>query len=187
MPINHHFEDENLRLSAAMERSKADLNEFLPIYEAFVERIYAYCHHRVQSQEDAEDLTSQVFAKAMANCASYRGGSVGAWLFQIAYHLTIDYFRGRNTSIVSESLLDNLSDENQHLPLEIVIQKENMAMISGYLENLSASKRNLLLLRITGELSAAEIGEIVGKSAAAVRVKIHRIIQELKQYALQDQ
>lgn len=185
MPIFTERDDENSRLAEALERSKRDLNEFIPIYEAYVERIYAYCLARVHSAQDAEDLTSQVFARAMARCQTYRGGSVGAWLFQIAYHFTVDYFRESKTSH-SDTLLENMDDKNQSQPLDILIQKERLEILQRGLENLSESKRNLLLLRITGELSAAEIGQIVGKSAVAVRVEIHRIIQELKEFVLED-
>lgn len=170
-----------------MELAKRDLGAFVPIYEAYVSRIYAYCRHRVGSAQDAEDLTSQVFARAMARCRTYRGGSVGAWLFRIAYHLTVDYFRTHQLTILSDDALDVINDPSHRTPLEEVVYKERLQLVQGWLAELSDEKRNLLLLRITGELSASEIGEIVGKSPTAVRVEIHRIIQKLKQNALEYQ
>jgi RNA polymerase sigma-70 factor, ECF subfamily len=186
MVINNEYDERNFRLSKALEKSKDNLDEFVPIYEAYVERIYTYCRHRVHSPQDAEDLTSQVFARAMERCRTYRGGNVGAWLFQIAYHITMDYFRTPKLTVLSEDLLDRMSDHSQRQPLDVLLYKERLEMLSRYLDTLSEGRRNLLLLRITGELSAAEIGEIVGKRDTAVRVEIHRIIQELKQLALQD-
>ena len=170
-----------------MKKAKYDLSAFEPIYERYVDRIYAYCRYRVQSIQDAEDLTSQVFARAMARCQTYRGGSVGAWLFRIAYHVTIDYFRTQKPTPLSDDALLTVSDNKSRSPLDEVVYREQVALLKSWVENLSDEKRNLLLLRITGELSAAEIGEIVGKNATSVRVEIHRIIQKLKQNAIQYQ
>lgn len=167
-----------------MERAKQDLSAFEPIYERYVDRIYAYCRHRVQSFQDAEDLTSQVFARAMSRCHTYRGGSVGAWLFRIAYHITVDYFRSQKPTPLSDDALSTLSDHRTRTPLEEVVHREQLDLLKRWLNDLSDEKRNLLLLRITGELSSAEIGEIVGKNATSVRVEIHRIVQKLKQNAI---
>lgn len=171
----------NARLSNALEKSKVNLNEFAPVYEAFVDRIYSYCRHRTGSTQDAEDLTAQVFQRAMERCHTYRGKYVGAWLFKIAYHITVDFYRSQKHEPVSDEVLINFVDRNGRSPVETVIHNERLEMLQSMLDDLDEEKRNLLLLRITGELSSAEIGEIVGKSAGAVRVEVHRIIQELKQ------
>jgi len=174
-------------LSQAMEKSKHDLNAFTPIYETFAGRIYSYCRHRVGSSQDAEDLTAEIFARAMSKCHTYRGGSVGAWLFRIAYHMTVDFYRSKKVTTVSDEVLNTMSDTGQRSPLEIVIQKERQGLLQELVDSLTEEKRNLLLLRITGELSSAEIGEIVGKNAGSVRVELHRIIQELKLNAVEEQ
>lgn len=179
--------DNEKQLLQAMEKSEQDLNAFAPVYEAYVDRIFSYCRHRVNSIQDAEDLSAQVFRRAMERCHTFRGESVGAWLFKIAYHLTIDYFRTQSPQSLSDDVLLTLSDDRQRTPLETVIHNERSQMLQDWLDELEEDKRNLLLLRITGELSAPEIAEIVGKSAGAVRVEIHRIIQKLKQNALQNQ
>ncbi len=174
-------------LSDAMEKSKHDLTAFAPVYEAYVDRIFTYCRHRVGSVQDAEDLTAKVFQRAMERCHSFRGKSVGAWLFKIAYHITIDHYRSRSPQALSDEVLLTLSDSKQSSPLETVIQNERLGMLQQWLDELEEDKRNLLLLRITGGLSAPEIAEITGKSAGAIRTEIHRIIQKLKENALQNQ
>ena len=184
--MSHHQSNSDPPLSEPeiMEQAKHNLTAFVPIYEAYVDRIYAYCRHRVSSAQDAEDLTSQVFARAMARCRTYRGGSVGAWLFRIAYHITVDYYRDSTPAPLTDDALMMVTDHRNRPPLEEVVYREQLTLLKEWLADLSDEKRNLLLLRITGELSAAEIGDIVGKSATAVRVEIHRIIQKLKQNAL---
>lgn len=171
------------KLVTALKASQSDLSAFAPIYEHFVERIYSYCLYRVYAAQDAEDLTSQIFARAMDRCHTYRGGNVGAWLFRIAYHITVDHFRARQPLPVSDDVLMTFPDGQQTSPLEQVIHQEQVQTLQHLLMQLDEDKRNLLLLRITGNLSAGDVGAIVGKSAGAVRVEIHRIVQSLKQTA----
>ncbi len=168
---------------AALQASQNNLNAFLPVYEHYVDRIYSYCLYRVHSAQDAEDLTSQIFARAMDRCHTYKGGNVGAWLFRIAYHITIDHFRAKHPVSLSDDVLITFPDGQQKSPLDHVIHDEQIKTLYHLLNQLEDDKRNLLLLRITGNLSAADVGAIVGKSAGAVRVEIHRIVQSLKQLA----
>lgn len=171
-------------LTEAMHNCKQDIKAFTPVYEAYVDRIYSYCLYRVNTIADAEDLTSQVFARAMERCHTFRGGNVGAWLFRIAYHITIDHYRTKQTESVSDEQLAYIPDQSQRSPLETVIHREQLQYLDELLTTLDEDKRNLLLLRITGNLTSAQVGEIVGKSATSVRVEIYRIIQQLKKQAL---
>lgn len=175
--------DNQEKLADAMRASQHDMTAFAPIYEAFAGRIYSYCLYRVRSVADAEDLTSQVFARAMDKCHTFKGDNVGAWLFRIAYHITVGYYCTKRPDPLSPSQLSVLSAPDTS-PLDRVIQDEEMAYLDDLLAKLDEDKRNLLLLRITADLSAAEVGEIVGKSATAVRTEIHRIIQQLKRTAV---
>lgn len=177
------LDDRQEQLADAMRASQQDMNAFAPIYEAFVERIYSYCLYRVRSVADAEDLTSQVFARAMDKCHTFNGDNVGAWLFRIAYHITVDYYRAKRPEPLPPSQLSVLSAPDTS-PLDRVIQDEELAYLDELLAKLDEDKRNLLLLRITADLSASEVGEVVGKSATAVRTEIHRIIQQLKRTAV---
>ncbi|MEM9955173.1 MAG: sigma-70 family RNA polymerase sigma factor [Chloroflexota bacterium] len=180
----HHKQHPETNLVKALRRSQHDLSAFTPIYEAYVDRIYSYCLYRVNHVADAEDLTSQIFARAMVRCETFRGDSVGAWLFRIAYHMTIDHYRAKRTDTLSDEQLAILHDASQPSPLESVIRGEEVNRLHNLLKTLDEDKRNLLLLHITGDLTAREVGDIVGKSSGAVRVEIHRIIQHLKQQAL---
>ena len=78
-----------------MEQARTELNAFSPLYEAYCQRIYAYCLRRTGQPEEAEDLTSLVFTRALTGLNGYRGGSVAAWLFQIAHNAVANHLRDR--------------------------------------------------------------------------------------------
>src|SRR4051794_31143405 len=77
-----------------LRAARTDASAFAPLYERYFPRIYAYCLRRAGAAM-AEDLSSQIFTRALANLRTYRGGSVGAWLFRIAHNTVVNYLRDR--------------------------------------------------------------------------------------------
>lgn len=164
--------DETAWLLAARVHPEA----FAPIYERYVERIYAYCARRV-SQEEAEDLTSLVFARALTSLHDFRGGSVGAWLFTIAHNVVVNHYRDRRSHVPLEKVL--MPDEHPAL-LDQVIATDEHKTVRTLISRLPLREQDILLMKLVGELNASEIGALVGKSAGAVRIELHRIIERLR-------
>jgi len=147
---------------------------FAPVYERYVERIYAYCARRT-SLAEAEDLTSLVFSRALAAVHDYRGGSVAAWLFRIAHNVVVNHYRDRRPQLALDA-----ADSPQPEPLERISAADEQRLIRRLIDELSAEQQNLLSLKLVAGLTSAEIGVVLGKSAGAVRVELHRIIQGLR-------
>ena len=68
---------------------------FEQIYEDYFDRIFSYIAARIGNRFDAEDLTEEVFLKALKSIGSFKwqGISIGAWLFRIAHNITVDHLR----------------------------------------------------------------------------------------------
>ena len=163
-----------------MEQARHDVNAFAPIYEQYCDRIYAYCYRRVGNRQDAEDLTSLIFTRAIASLDSYRGGTLAAWLFRIARNAVYNHYRDRKTHISLEAE-EILLEAHDPQPLDALIASEEQAALAGLLDQLPEDQRDLLALKLAGGLTSQEIGEVIGKSAGAVRVEIHRIILQLRE------
>ena len=89
---------------------------FAPVYEHYVDRIYAYCARRT-SPPEAEDLTSLVFARALAAVHDYRGGSVAAWLFRIAHNVVVNHYRDHHPALALDA-----AESPQPEPLDRLIE-----------------------------------------------------------------
>src|SRR5712664_2784533 len=78
-----------------VEAAQKDPARFGELYDIHFERIYAFVARRVRDRDKAEDLTSEVFHKALANLKSYewRGTPFAAWLFRIAANAISDHFK----------------------------------------------------------------------------------------------
>src|SRR5690242_143201 len=74
-----------------LQRAQQHPAAFAPLYERYFARIYAYCLRRASSPQEAEDLCSQVFTRALTGLHTYRGGSVPAWLFRIAHNVVANH------------------------------------------------------------------------------------------------
>ncbi len=161
----------------AVARAASNPAAFKPIYDEFFPRIYRYCLRRIGSVDEAEDITSLVFTRALVGLASYRGGSFAAWLFRIAHNVVVNYLRSRKTTVTLEEA-DHQSSRDD--VLDHLLEAEKEQQIIRLVAGLPDEQRELLMLRMGAGLSAREIGQVVGKSEGAVRVAIHRTIQQLR-------
>jgi RNA polymerase sigma-70 factor (ECF subfamily) len=164
---------------AMMLAARADVRQFAPLYERYFTRIYKYCLRRVETPQEAEDLTSQVFVRAMRALDSYRGGMVAAWLFRIAHNVVVNHLRSRRPQVSLDDMgIELMSDSAE--PIKFVIRAEQEALVRDLVATLSDYQQDLLALKLSGEMTSEEIGVVVGKSAGAVRVDLHRTISQLR-------
>ena len=167
--------EESLHMQAAMH----DLAQFAPVYEQYFGRIYRYCLRRVGTVEEAEDLASVIFTRALVSIGGYRGGSVGAWLFQIAHNAVVNHLRSRRTHLsIEDAGLDLAADIPA--PLDQLMRDETHQALRDLMASLPDDQQNLLALKMVAGLNATEIGQVLGKNAGAVRVELHRIISKLR-------
>ena len=164
-------------IRAAQERPEA----FGALYERHVDSIYRYLQLRV-GPADAADLTQQVFLKAFRSLPQYksRGLPFLAWLFRIARNLATDHHRSSKQS-PGELLPDIVDATNLASPEEAALQIERLRYLRSLLRDIGADKRELLAMRFAGGLTSREIAAVMGKSEAAIKKQLTRIIHTLKE------
>lgn len=156
-----------------------DTQRFASLYDAHVRDIYKYLYYRTQHRETAEDLTSQVFLKALDKFAAYdeaRGAFI-AWLYRIARNTLIDHYRSSRETLDIEDVWDLQSDSDVVRDAEA---QERIEKLRPYLSALPREQRELLLLRLWDGLSYAEISEILGKSEDACKMAYSRVVARLR-------
>jgi RNA polymerase sigma-70 factor (ECF subfamily) len=164
-----------------MQAAQKDLHHFSSIYVRYFPRIYAYCLRRVSSVQEAEDLTSQIFTRAMVNIEQYRGGFVAAWLFRIA-HNVVSTYNASMTVRRGELSFEELPSEIEEQTISLVddmVQAEEAALLGQIVGQLPNDQQELLRLRIVEGLSSEKIAVRSGKTAGAIRVTLHRLFRRL--------
>lgn len=168
---------------ALVEQAKSNPEAFAELYERHVMHVYHYLRTRARTDEDARDLTQQVFLKAFAALPKYRARGIPfkAWLFQIAFHLVTDMYRQHEKYITWDLLPEAMHALAEQNPETIVIEYEAKVRLRILLTGLNTYNRELLAFRFAAQLSSAEIAKIVGKSPAAVKKQLTRLLQTLKE------
>lgn len=174
MPFTDIEDDDTLA-----RQSSQNPAAFAELYRRHMPPVYRYVLIRTQNTEDAQDVTAQTFMTAFERIHTYRPqGKFRAWLFGIARHKTVDYFRKAKPMYE----LDNVEDMPHPTapPDEIVAQKLEIERVQHALTQLSPDRAEALSLRLFGELSAREIADTLGKTEGAVKMLIHRGWQDLR-------
>ncbi len=161
--------------------AQADPHAFAALYERYLERIYRFCYNRLGDRQAAEDATSEIFLRALAHLPNYRSGSFGAWLYAIAHNVVIAHYRKERHS----EHLDGADAARRGLAADPLAGHAERAALLIALGELSDDQRTAVELPAAG-WSDPQIGEILGKSAAAVRMLRYRAMQRLHQLLADD-
>lgn len=162
-----------------------DPQAFKPLYQQYFPRVHAYIHYRVSSAQDAEDLISETFFKAIRNLGRFRWhgeGSFAGWLFRIAHNLVVDYYR-RNTRVgLSSTPNENLAEPSDQSPLpeETMMQKETFLQMRALIAQLSPRRQEIITLKFFGSLRNYEIAHILKLDERTVAAHLSRGLQDLR-------
>ncbi|MFZ4827857.1 MAG: RNA polymerase sigma factor [Phototrophicaceae bacterium] len=162
--------------------AKENKDAFGELYERYVDKIYRYIYYRVGNSDDAEDLTSRVFFRAMAHVENYedRGLPFQAWLYRIAHNLVANHHRDKERRKViplDEYIANQLFSSD---PEHKTVEKQESERLKEAVHQLPEERQQLLLLKFVHHLSNAEIGEIMGKTEGAIKSLYHRTLLVLR-------
>lgn len=157
-----------------------DVQALGEIYALYAPRIYHFLYRRLGDAHLAEDLTSDVFLRALTalHSGTFADQGLRAWLFQIARHRLIDHFRRSPPGWV-EVWDERLGDEDEAMSLALE-RTEFADWLRQMLSRLSPEQKQVILLRFGAGLSAAEVAERLGSSAEAVRALQYRALNALR-------
>ena len=170
--------DESHLIQQACAGDRAAMSE---LYRRYVDRIYQYVRYRVGDETLAEDITADVFVRALEGITQYeeRGAPFAAWLYRIASARVIDHWRAvrrRQTSSLDEvTLNEELSTEDDSLDGD-VLQSE---AVLNAIRELTDDQQSVIVLKYLQGFGSAEIAQILGKTEGAVKALQRRALETL--------
>jgi RNA polymerase sigma-70 factor (ECF subfamily) len=172
----HGSAEPDVALVAAALR---DRQQFARLYERYANRLFRYALARTGSRQVADDVVSDTMVAAMESLDRYNPsrGSVVAWLFTIAARRIADRQRaqGRFRRVMSRLVhVDTAEDTATQ-----IIRGDDAARVNAALAALSEAERELVLLRYSAELNSTQIGEVLGITPGAVRMRLSRTLDRL--------
>lgn len=168
--------------------ARRDPRAFADLYRRYADRLYRYALGCTRSPVLAEDIVSDTMVTALEQLERFdpARGNVGNWLFGIARHRIAD--EQRLAVRLRRALGRRPPEQPEHAGHAgysddvalAVIRDEQAARVDAAIGRLRAADREVLALRYGAELSAAEIGAVLGISDGAARVRLHRALGRLR-------
>lgn len=171
---------------------QGDREAFALIHRRYYARIFRYAYLRVRSLEEAEDVASETFCRALHKIQSYEfrhSESLYPWLHQIATHLIIDRQRRRpdggihsldaRASEDLDAFLNSLVDPGPS-PEELAQRHEVRECLLTAIDRLPEDQARAIVYRYLAELSIREIARELDRSEGAVKSLLHRALQSLR-------
>lgn len=147
--------------------------EIEKIYRDYFYDIFRFLLALSENESLSEELTQETFVKVLKNIDQFDGRKdIRAWLFTIARNTYYRHCR-RNSIFVGEEFLDNIQDPAPQT-VDLIIERENIERIEYNACKLQEPYRQVFNLRIYGNLSFEQIGNLHGKSAGWARVTYYR-------------
>jgi len=156
------------------------VTNFHDLYQKYAQDVYRFAYWLCGDAQDAEDITSETFVRALTSAEEIRTETVKGYLLTIARNLA---FKHTHQARRFTDLTPDLSSQN-HGPEQTAEANLDLNGILNFLQTLPESDRAALLMHTQEDMSYEEISRVLGVSVAAARVKVHRTRIKLSEYRL---
>lgn len=158
----------------------ADIKKaFSKIYDQYIDKIYRFIFLKVNSQEIAQDLTSETFLRGWEAFQNSEIKNPRAFLYKIARNLVIDHYREKSRVQVVPAEDSKIIDPRIDLEGKAVLASD-FESIKRVLNELNDDYQNVLIWRYIDDLSISEIANLLNRTEGATRVLIHRALNALR-------
>lgn len=174
-----------------VEKARQDPEAFGELYDQFYSRIFSYVLKRVANVQIAQDITSEVFLKALKNLGQYHKYNhvpFSSWLYRIATNQTNDHFRKNNHRMLSLEVMSGINDssnpslEDETLQAEAELKRqEDFLVLHQSISRLPVKYQEVITLRFFEKKQEKEIAQILGKPEGTVKSLLHRGLKRLKE------
>lgn len=152
------------------------------LYDRYVEAVYRYIFYRVRDTAEAEDITSDVFMRALRAMPRYEPRqALLAWLYRIARNAVVDGSRRKRTQVSFEDALRHPDADRVVDPDATLFAQVDAATLRGAIRQLTPLQQEVIVLRYVEGLDTRAIGKLVGKREGTIRGIEFRALGALRQ------
>jgi RNA polymerase sigma-70 factor (ECF subfamily) len=170
-----HPPDAVALVSAATERARdGDEDALRLLYLLYADNVFGFVLSIVHDEHDAEDITSEVFARLPRALSHYRVSSTPfvAWLLRVSRNAALDHLRAQRSVPLAEVPANGRAELHAH---------ERLDDLRAALEALPFDQRQVMVLRLVAGLTPGEVAERIGRSVDAVHALQHRARRRLRE------
>jgi RNA polymerase sigma-70 factor (ECF subfamily) len=157
--------------------ARGEMDAFEALFRAHQADVYRWCLRIVRDHAAAEDVTMDAFHRAWRSHAHFDpGGNFSGWMRRIATNLALDYLRAAKRNVP----LDDQAPERGVSGGNPAVRREQREKIAAAFAELAPKLRVVATLALIEDVPYAEIGDALGISEGAARVRAHRAIALLR-------
>ncbi len=170
-------EDERQLIQRAVAGDHAAISA---LYDRYVDAIYHYALYRIGDMHTAEDITAEVFLRALESLSRYdeRGVPFVVWLYRIAHARVIDHWRKlhRRTTLPIDDLSEKeMTESDSALDVDVVQHRA----LRAALHQITGEQQEVIVLKFVQGLGNEEIAQVMGKTVGAVKALQRRALEAL--------
>lgn len=149
------------------------------IYTQYKDKVFGYVRNHVNSPEDAEDITSDIFVKIYSKIDSYdeTKASLSTWIYSMTSNTVIDFYR---TNHVHSEIPEDLSDEGSSIEDEI-LNNESLEILAEALGKLPQEQMDIIVLRYYKGLTLQDIAARMNLSYGVVKLRHREALGRLRE------
>ncbi len=147
-------------------------------YEAYNDEILLYVYSLCKNMEAAEDITHDVFTKAISSLPGDHA-NIRAWLYKVARNMTYNYNRKRSNAVKALNKLKEITVAAPDVS-SVVVMKENYQELYEAIMKVNSRYREILIMQYFSDLSLKDAADVLGITPGNARILAHRARNKLK-------
>ena len=172
------LEDHNLMLKV----KEGEVEKLNLLYKRYSRRFFGFFYGMTSDGATSEDLVQNVFMRILKYKHTYKdSGDFEVWAFQLARNVHKDHYRKNKRYSFQEDMnpFEQTLQESEHKEVEME-RSDELNYLKKALESLSEEKRELIELVRFQKVKYAKVAEMYGVTESAIKVRVHRILKELR-------
>jgi RNA polymerase sigma-70 factor, ECF subfamily len=175
----NRVEEQRLIQEAQMGSGEA----FAALYREYVQQIHRYIYYRTRDEQLAEDLTADVFTKAIEGLSRYvdKGNPLISWLYRIAHARVVDHYRRQDRRPTATNVEDANLSVTPDMDADLVKQHVSRALLKA-IQSLTVDQQQVIILRFIEGLSIEATANQLGKKGNAIKALQFRAVRSLASF-----
>lgn len=161
--------------------AEGDKKAFALLYHSFSTKVYNTALSYTKNEEDAEEITQDVFMKIHKNASSFKGdSSLSTWVYRITINTSLNYTKKKNRFKLFKSTFHDIQTIDFNHPGVLLEQKDNAAILFKVMDCLPKNQKTAFILSYIEGLPRQEVADIMETSLKAIESLLQRAKKNLR-------
>jgi RNA polymerase sigma factor (sigma-70 family) len=156
-----------------------DESAFNQVVEEYSRKVYALCFRVLRDEEDARDMTQEIFVRVYSKRRSFKGrSSIYTWIYRIALNMCLSHMNKRKVRVIPLEDVEPVLAAKEAATTDGSVELRRQ--VAGALESLPPKQRAVFSMRFYDKMSFKEIADVTGTTVGAAKANHHFALERLR-------